>query len=1171
MANYHLSEELANSVVNGTVHGHEYVKHAPAYAILFIFAACILGAIVRQLMKDWSLPYTVVLIIFGVSFGAISRHYPEVQNYTKLAVDNPHLLLATFLPVLLFESAFAMDVHIFYKMFTQVCILAVPGMTMAAALSAVMAKYVFYYGWSWMECFLFGSIISATDPVAVVALLGSLGTSKQLGTIIEGESLLNDGAAIVLFHIFFNLSFKEMTVTQIGLYFPRVAFGGMALGLVAGKIIVFWLQRVFNDAMVEISVTLSSTYLIFYIGEEVLGVSGVLAVVMLGIEINQHRTSISPEVEVFLHRFWEILAYLANTLIFLLVGVAIMERAFDVIESLDWLYIIVDYFGIIVIRAIVIILFSPFLTRLGYGLPWKDAVVMIWGGLRGAVGLALALQVALDHETVGNKILIHTAGIVLLTLLINATTIRHLLKLLGMSEISESKKASMNNAVKRLDQGQQQSFAMLKTDRFLADADWSYAEKACCMINPYAESDLEDTESYPPYLLRYSTCPECETKVVNVPSPKEFSEMAEAGRIGMLKAQKMSFWRQFERGVLSSDAVNVLVNLADTCLDVKDRLIKLTDLSFHWKVPRYWERTRVRLEKFKQVRASETVPPPRNLFLRYNYLIATHVAFDAVMNALIALNMVPIAFELSVSETVWYMKYLKIINYVYCGVYIMEAMIKILAFRVYYFKDKWNLIDLTIVALSVIDVIVDLVTEGATGSFSPGVLKLAKIFKILRMGRLLKLMKGLIPKLIDMVNNRINRQLSFGYDIGKGFVVAEEEIAKIIDQLVLDPKIAGDLKTRSDYTRLQVVKSLGLLQREHPGIAISVKTRQAIRSVLNNARDALNDLRSNGVLDKHEAIKLERDIEVKMKQQLRAPAYIPPKKPEDILRSLVWLQGLEEEAISYITSNAELSSYDYGDTIVKQGECCDGIYLIISGMVKLVGVSMGTVDFQQISSLTSSLQISADYLYAGNVIGEMGLLTDSVRNASVICETTVQAYFVGADKIHRAMKRFKGLTEGLWRVCGIRIAVPLLMEHDVYKIWSKEYLRMVCENSHLAHFDDISIYHVPENVKEAVLIQGNIICFHTKEVFRAPALLPKNKRIYCFGEAKPQVLLILNQAGNATSKVKAIIDLKGEPETSTEHEPETPRPNSKMENGSHRSAGCQVKQKVIEDKGPQNE
>ena len=101
----------------------------------------------------------------------------------------------------------------------------------------------------------------------------------------------------ILKPLIFNLA------TEIGLYFPRVALGGMALGLIAGKFIVFWLQHVFNDAMVEIAVTLSSTYLTFYIGEEVLGVSGVLGVVMLGIEINQHKTSISPEVEVFLHRY----------------------------------------------------------------------------------------------------------------------------------------------------------------------------------------------------------------------------------------------------------------------------------------------------------------------------------------------------------------------------------------------------------------------------------------------------------------------------------------------------------------------------------------------------------------------------------------------------------------------------------------------------------------------------------------------------------------------------------------------------------------------------------------------------------------------------------------------------------------------------------------------------
>ena len=90
--------------------------------------------------------------------------------------------------------------------------------------------------------------------------------------------------------------------TEIGLYFPRVALGGFFFGLVAGRVTVFWLQHVFNDALVEITITLASTYLTFYIGEEVLGISGVIAVVMLGIEINSLKTSISPEVEVFLHR-----------------------------------------------------------------------------------------------------------------------------------------------------------------------------------------------------------------------------------------------------------------------------------------------------------------------------------------------------------------------------------------------------------------------------------------------------------------------------------------------------------------------------------------------------------------------------------------------------------------------------------------------------------------------------------------------------------------------------------------------------------------------------------------------------------------------------------------------------------------------------------------------------
>ncbi|XP_065070787.1 sperm-specific sodium:proton exchanger-like [Rhopilema esculentum] len=352
----------------------------------------------------------------------------------------------------------------------------------------------------------------------------------------------------------------------------------------------------------------------------------------------------------------------------------------------------------------------------------------------------------------------------------------------------------------------------------------------------------------------------------------------------------------------------------------------------------------------------------------------------------------------------------------------------------HFFKDYWNLLDLFIVFLSAVDIVLDIVAAGSMGGFSPSVLKVAKIFRVLRMGRVLKLIKSLIPKLIDLVNDRINKQLSFGYDIGKGFVIAEEDVMKMIDQLVVDEKIMKDLKMRSEKNRLDIIRSLGLLQREHPGIAISVKTRQGTRSVLNNALDTLAQLRSNGVMDKSEALKLEMLIQERMKRQLNAPSYIAPKKPESLLRGLPWLRVMTEETVSFIIEQAEMISYEFGDVMLRQGEPTDGVYLIVSGMVKLVGVSMAAAQTRVHSYVDSDLNISTDYLCAGNVIGEMGLLTGGMRNASVVCETAVQVYYISADKMYQALKRFPGLEDSLWRVCGIRIALPILMDQAAYKV-----------------------------------------------------------------------------------------------------------------------------------------
>lgn len=246
---------------------------------------------------------------------------------------------------------------------------------------------------------MFGSILGATDPVAVVALLKDVGADPKLGTIMEGESLLNDGTAIVVFTLFLELSKGEVyTGGEVVLLFLRVALGGPLFGAFAGKVTVLLLAKVFNDALIEITLTVSASYITFYVAEAWLGVSGVLALVALGLETNLNRAHISPEVEKFLHWFWEMMAYLTNTVIFTLVGVVIAERAFNDVEPQDWFNLLALYIGLTIIRGLAIALLSPLLSRLGYGISWGKGIVITWGGLRGAVGLSLALVV--EHDPI---------------------------------------------------------------------------------------------------------------------------------------------------------------------------------------------------------------------------------------------------------------------------------------------------------------------------------------------------------------------------------------------------------------------------------------------------------------------------------------------------------------------------------------------------------------------------------------------------------------------------------------------------------------------------------------------------------------------------------------------------------------------------------------------------
>jgi NhaP-type Na+/H+ or K+/H+ antiporter len=234
---------------------------------------------------------------------------------------------------------------------------------------------------SFESSLMFGAIISATDPVAVVALLKELGASKKLATMIEGESLFNDGTAMVLFLIMLDLvEGKDLTFGDMILKFCRLSFGGPILGLLFGFLIEIILHRIHNNYVLEVNLTIVSAYLCWYVAENTaLHVSGILAIVALGVWMSYSgKTKISVESEHALHHVWGYVGFAAETLIFMLAGMIIginvhkMEDEHLIDDELpDTLLTFCNYLIQHVIRFSMICLFWPILNRLGYGMSFK--------------------------------------------------------------------------------------------------------------------------------------------------------------------------------------------------------------------------------------------------------------------------------------------------------------------------------------------------------------------------------------------------------------------------------------------------------------------------------------------------------------------------------------------------------------------------------------------------------------------------------------------------------------------------------------------------------------------------------------------------------------------------------------------------------------------------------
>ena len=423
---------------------------------LLMLVAAVTTVVIKRLDK---LPLTIGLVFVGIGISYASTSIPGFGSLAHFELS-PDLVLFVFIPTLIFESAFNLNARQLGRNIVPILTLAVPGLLISTAIIGLILW--FFSPFEVLIALLVGAILSATDPVAVIAIFKQLGVPERLTVLVEGESLLNDATSLVLATILIGIlsagTFNgDVVVSGIGKFFV-VFFGGALVGWLLAVAVGEVLGNIEADAAIEITLSTILAYFSFIIAEHVFHVSGIMAVVAAGIMIGSWgKSKISPSTEEFMEHFWEYLAYLANALIFLMVGMQIDLAALW--ASMDLIILVV--FGMLISRAAVVFGVVPILGKVpgseAIGMPYR--MVMYWGGLRGAIALAIVLSLDPNQVTIKDTLVAVVMGAVLFTLVFQGLSIEALVKKLKLDQMSlpdslaklEGDKDARSEGLSRLD------------------------------------------------------------------------------------------------------------------------------------------------------------------------------------------------------------------------------------------------------------------------------------------------------------------------------------------------------------------------------------------------------------------------------------------------------------------------------------------------------------------------------------------------------------------------------------------------------------------------------------------------------------------------------------------------------------------------------------------------
>ena len=501
-------------------------------ALIFLLGA---AALLAQLARVVRVPYPIFLVLGGLALGFV-----EILPTVRIP---PEVIFVVFLPPLLNSAAFFSSPLDLRAHLRAISLLALGLVLLTIFVVAAVAHY--FVGLSWPIAFVLGAILSPTDPVAAEAIFRRLGVPERVGTVVSGESLINDGTGLVAFRLAVGIAVGAtvFSFTDVGVNLLLVGGGGVVVGLILAFLILPLWGRL-KDASIQITFSVLIPYGVYILAEEVLHVSGILAVVTYGLTAGWRspRLFADASTRIQAQSFWGVLVFVLEAMLFVLLGQQLPSILgnLEEYEMSEVLFYALLIYGAVLGSRVVFFFTVPFMhpvfdrlfrSRYLRG-TWREYLVMSWSGMRGAVSLAAALTVPLttvDGEPLGGRdlVLFITFAVILATLVLQGLTLPALIKALGIRE-----------------DGNTARIAELQARLNGARAALARLEKICAENNLPPENEQGMREYYEDRIQRYESG-------------------IEAGGMTEEYAQSSATWRSWRRDLIEAER-NAIIRMRDT-------------------------------------------------------------------------------------------------------------------------------------------------------------------------------------------------------------------------------------------------------------------------------------------------------------------------------------------------------------------------------------------------------------------------------------------------------------------------------------------------------------------------------------------------------------------------------------------------------------------------------